>query len=192
MTTTFAPVGGTPRIKALYQSLRDDVAFVAGAPAADPVLSASAASALAAEARLLDVRAFDRWLALWDEDATYWVPLSPDGDPETDQALFLDDHRRLTERIWRMHDRSAWALYPQGDAVRLVAGVEAWPIAGQQDEIIVASTMTLQYVRLQSIFTTAGRQIHRLRRRADGWRLTRKILLLPAQAAGTPHLGWLL
>ncbi len=190
MTAALAP-GGTPRVKALYQSLRDDVAFVAHAPAADPVLSAAAASALHAEARLLDARAFDRWLALWDEDATYWVPLSPDGDPETDQALFLDDHRRLGERVWRMHDRSAWALYPQGDAVRLVGGVEAWPLEAA-DEIIVASTMTLQYVRLQSIFTTAGRQIHRLRRGADGWRLARKILLLPAQAAGTPHLGWLL
>lgn len=190
MTAALAP-GGTPCVKALYQSLRDDVAFVARAPAADPALSASAGSALHAEARLLDARAFDRWLALWDADATYWVPLSSDGDPETDQALFLDDHRRLGERVWRMHDRSAWALYPEGDAVRLIGGVEAWPLE-VEDEIIVASTMTLQYVRLQSVFATAGRQIHRLRRGADGWRITRKVLLLPAQAAGTPHLGWLL
>jgi benzoate/toluate 1,2-dioxygenase beta subunit len=190
MTATLA-LGGTPRVKALYQSLRDDVAFVAAAPVADPVLSASAAAALHEEARLLDARAFDRWLGLWDEDATYWVPLSPDGDPETDQALFLDDHRRLKERVWRMHDRSAWALYPEGNAVRVIGGVEAWPIDAE-NEIIVASTMMLQYVRLQSVFTTAGRQIHRLRRGADGWRLTRKILLLPAQTAGTPHLGWLL
>jgi 3-phenylpropionate/cinnamic acid dioxygenase small subunit len=190
MTAALAS-GGTQRVKALYQSLRDDVAFVAHAPVADPVLSASGASAVHAEARLLDARAFDRWLALWDEDATYWVPLSPDGDPETDQALFLDDQRRLKERVWRMHDKSAWALYPEGDAVRLIGGVEAWPLDGP-DEIIVASTIALQYVRLRSIFTTAGRQIHRLRRGADGWRLSRKILLLPAQTAGTPHLGWLL
>jgi 3-phenylpropionate/cinnamic acid dioxygenase small subunit len=182
---------GTARVKALYGSLRDDVAFAAGAPMSDPVLSASAASALHTEARLLDARAFERWLALWDEDATYWVPLSPDGDPETDQALFLDDLRRLRERIWRMHDKSAWALYPQGDAVRLIGGVEAWPL-DTPDEVLVLSAMTLQYVRLQSVFTTAGRQIHRLRRGTDGWRLVRKILLLPAQAAGTPHLGWLL
>lgn len=182
---------GTARVKALYGSLRGDVAFVAEAPSADPILSAAAAAALAAEARLLDARAFERWLALWDEDATYWVPLSPGGDPETDQALFLDDHRRLRERIWRMHDKSAWALYPEGDAVRVVGGVEAWPLASP-DEILVASAMTIQYVRLQSVFTTAGRQIHRLRRGPDGWRLVRKILFLPAQPAGTPHLGWLL
>ncbi len=182
---------GTGRVKALYRSLRDDVAFLATAPAADPVRSADAASALAAEARLLDARAFDRWLGLWDEDAAFWVPLSPDGDPETDQALFFDDHRRLKERVWRMHDRSAWALHPQGDAVRVIGGVEAWPLASA-DELIVASTIAIQYVRLQSVFATAGRQIHRLRRGPEGWRLTRKILLLPAQTAGTPHLGWLL
>jgi len=183
--------GGLARVKGLYQSLRDDVAFMASAPAADPVLAGEAAAALAAEARLLDARAFDRWLALWDEDGIAWAPLTPDGDPETDQALYLDDHRRLRERIWRMHDKSAWALYPQGDCVRVVAGVEAWPLAAA-DEIIAASAIAIQYVRMQTVFTTAGRQIHRLRCGTAGWRLCRKILLLPAQSAGTPHLGWLL
>ena len=110
---------------------------------------------------------------------------------QTDQALFLDDHRRIGERIWRMSDTSAWALQPPAVTVRLVGSVEAWPLDGD-GEVIVASAILLQHTRLQSHFTTAGRQIHRLRRHADGWRLARKILLLPEQAVGTPHLGWLL
>jgi len=182
---------GVRKVRALYESLRGDVAFLRQAPPADPVLSAEIATVLAGEARLLDTRAFDRWLALWDPDACYWVPLSADGDPEHDQALFLDDYRRLTERIWRMGDTSAWALVPYGDAVRVIGSVEAW--AGEADgEVFASSTLTIQYTRMQSLFVTSGRQIHRLRRKDNTWRLSRKILLLPAQAGGTPHLGWLL
>lgn len=184
------PSAGLTRVKALYDRLSADRAFVAAATKADPALSAEIAMALAHEARLLDAREFARWLGLWEEEAIFWVPLTPDGDPAADQALFLDDHRRLRERVWRMGDTSAWALHPAGDAVRLVGGVEAWPLDG--DEVIAASVLTIQYVRMQSVFTTAGRQIHRLRRTPEGWRFTRKILLLPMQSAGTPHLGWLL
>lgn len=182
---------GTRRVRALYSSLEADVASLAEAPLADPGLSAVAAAFLAGEARLLDCRALERWLALWDEDAAFWVPLTSDGSLGADQALLFDDHRRLTERVWRMRDTSAWALYPPGETVRVIGNVEAWPREAE-GEIIVASTFTIQYTRMQSQFVTAGRQVHRLRRRGEDWRLCRKILLLPAQSGGTPHLGWLL
>ena len=182
---------GSRRVRALYASLEADVAFLAEAPSADPALSGIAAAFLAGEARLLDCRAFERWLALWDEDAAFWVPLTSDGSAGADQALFFDDHRRLTERIWRMRDTSAWALYPPGETVRVIGSVEAWPLEAE-GEIIASSTLSIQYTRTQSQFVTAGRQVHRLRRRGDDWRLVRKILLLPAQSGGTPHLGWLL
>lgn len=185
------PSAGLTRVRALYRSLAEDRDFPATAPPADPALSAGIAAALAHEARLLDQRQFARWLGLWEPDAVYWVPLTPDGDPAGDQALFLDDHRRLKERVWRMGDASAWAIQPPGDAIRLVGGVEAWPLESP-DEVIAVSAITLHYTRLQAVFTTAGRQVHRLRRGPEGWRLSRKILLLPALAAGTPHLGWLL
>ena len=191
MTVLTGPPPGIVRVKALYESLRDDVALLATAPPADAALSSEIAAQLAAEARLLDTQAFTTWLGRWDEDATFWVPLTPDGDPETDQALFVDDYGRLRERVWRMGDKSAWALQPPGQTVRLVGSVEAWPLDAEVS-VIASSTITIQHTRRQSVFTTSGRQIHRLRRGEDGWRLVRKIMLLPAQSAGTPHLGWLL
>lgn len=182
---------GVALVRALYDSLLADVAWLREASPADPALSNEIAAALNHEARLLDARAFERWLELWDEDAIYWVPLSPDDDPGADQALFLDDHRRLTERVWRMRDTSAWGLQPPGYAVRLIGSVEAWPESGGGD-VVVTSTIQIQYTRMQSRFSTSGRQIHHVRRGPAGWRIKRKIMLLPAQATGTPHLGWLL
>lgn len=190
MNVVTAPEG-VRKVRALYESLRGDVAYLRKAPPAEPELSATIATVLAGEARLLDTRAFDRWLALWDRDAIYWAPLAADGDPEHDQALFLDDYRRLNERIWRMGDTSAWALQPTGDAVRVIGSVEAWPLEAE-GEVIASSTITIQYTRMQSLFVTAGRQVHRLRHADGTWRMSRKILLLPAQQGGTPHLGWLL
>jgi len=184
------PPPGLKRVLDLYASLRADVASLPECPPAEPALCAEAAAFLAYEARLLDGRAFQPWLDLWDEDGLFWAPLTVDGDPANDQALFLDDHRRIRERIWRMGDTSAWALHPAAVTLRLVGSVEAWPLPG--GEILASSAIALQHTRLQAQFSTIGRQIHRLRRGPAGWRLHRKILLLPEQTIGTPHLGWLL
>lgn len=185
------PTPALQRVRTLYASLAADIATLADRPPSDHRLAGEAAAFLAYEARLLDGRAFPAWLDLWEEDALFYVPLDAGADPANDQALFLDDHRRLRERIWRMGDASAWALQPPAVTVRLVGTVEAWP-DGAADELTVSSAILIQHTRLQAHFATAGRQIHRLRRSADGLRLVRKILLLPQHATGTPHLGWLL
>lgn len=184
------PAPGLERIRGLYADLRSDVASLPERPPAEPGLSVDAAAFLAYEARLLDGRAFQRWLELWDGDGLFWAPLTVDGDPAADQALFLDDYRRIRERVWRMGDTSAWALHPAAVTVRLVGSVEAWPL--RDDEVLVSSAIAIQHTRLQAQFSTIGRQIHRLRRSPAGWRFSRKILLLPEQTVGTPHFGWLL
>lgn len=193
---------GAARVKGLYDELVADRQSVATAPpASDLGLVGEIAAILNSEARTLDARGFDRWLTLWEVDATYWVPLATGGHPGTDQALFLDDRRRLVERVWRMSDRSAWALWPPAETVRSIGGVEAWrvteladaaPAPRGDEEVLAASAIHIQYVRGEKAFSLAGRQVHRLRRTAEGWRLRRKILLLPELSAGSAHLGWLL
>lgn len=181
---------GLARVHALYASLLDDRAFLDTAPTGVPEVAAEAAALLHAEARLLDRRQFESWFALWTKDAVFWVPLHENNHPSLDQSLLLDDHRRLRERVWRMHDSSAWALQPPAQVVRLVGSVEAWAVA--DDEIIASSTIAYTHERLQKLLHVSGRQIHRLRRTDDGLRIVRKTLLCPEITAGTPHLGWLL
>ncbi len=180
-------------VRARYDRLGADVATVRGAGVSDPAVSAAVAPLVFAEARWLDGHRWQDWLAWCDDDTMVWVPLDVThpaaGD---DQSLFLDDRRRLDERVWRFGDPFAWALVPGGTVVRSVTAVEAWPCpaesGGAPDEVLVSSSVTIQYVRLGSVWTTSGHQIHRLRAR----RLVHKILLLPALSAGTPHLGWLM
>lgn len=181
---------GMARIRALYAALEEDRAFLDTAPLGSPQLAPEAAALIVAEARLLDRRQFETWFSLWEPDAVFWVPLQQDNHPSMDQSLLLDDHRRLRERVWRMHDTSAWALQPPPQVVRVVGSVEAWSVA--DDEIIATSAIAIVHERLQKTLRLTGRQVHRLRRTETGLRIVRKTLLCPEITAGTPHLGWLL
>lgn len=184
---------GLSKTLALYESLVADVAFLDAAPVVfDGALAAEVMATLVGEARLLDRRQFDTWYDLWAEDAAFWVPLHQNHHPARDQGLIMDDHRRLRERVWRMHDTSAWALVPYAQTVRMVGGVEAWPVPQSSADVIATSAITITHERTGKVTVLAGRQIHRLRRTDDGWMIVRKILLCPAITAGMSHLGWIL
>src|SRR5207302_10502966 len=77
------------------------------------------------EARLLDVLAFDEWLAMYAPECIYWVPATPDGgDPRREVAISFDDRRRLEDRIYRLHTGYAWSQAPKSPTVRLISNVE--------------------------------------------------------------------
>lgn len=172
----------------LYDRLAADLVRVGEAATADGELSLWAASLLNAEARWLDNRQWGRWLLWCDAQAVLWIPLRIDGPhPATDQSVLFDDRRRLEERVWRLQDPNAWALYPPASVTRSVSAVEAWTLEG--GVVLVSSALSIQMVRNGSGWTTHGRQVHRLG--GDGAMIS-KTMLLPALAVGTPHLGWLI
>lgn len=182
-------------VEALYDSLAGDIITIAelgGSP--DPVMRGEIFAVLATEARLLDLRQFERWYEMYDADAWFWVPLTTVAHPGKDQALILDDYRRLNERVWRMRDTSAWALHPAAETVRMIGSVESWDIgeAGGLREVISTSALMISFTRMGQTRFLSARQVHRLRRHPDGWHIFRKIMLIPEIAAATPHLGWLL
>ncbi|MPV64842.1 aromatic-ring-hydroxylating dioxygenase subunit beta [Burkholderia sp. BE17] len=65
------------------------------------------------EARLLDERRYDDWLALYADDARYWMPLSPD-QPDTGLhgALMDEDRLLLRIRIERLAGRRTFSQQP--------------------------------------------------------------------------------
>lgn len=73
---------------------------------------------LAREAWLLDTRAWSDWLALYEEDALFWVPTWLDdeavaNDPETQLSfMYVQGHRGLRERIAKATDIRAPASMP--------------------------------------------------------------------------------
>ncbi|MEN9226220.1 MAG: aromatic-ring-hydroxylating dioxygenase subunit beta [Thermostichus sp. DRC_bins_24] len=182
---------GLERVKALYDELAAERDWVLAAPlATHQVLVAEVASFLALEARMLDAGRFESWLELWDPEGWYWIPLRRDSHPGQDQALFLDDRRRLQERIWRLRDPYAWGIQPLPESVRGITTVEAW---NQRDETVLASsTLTLHIHSGSGARLVAARQIHRLRPQSGGFQILRKTVLMPELAQGSRHLGWFL
>ncbi|MFS8803335.1 hypothetical protein NW813_03410 [Synechococcus sp. R55.6] len=186
-------VSGLEQVKALYDDLaavRDWV--LAAPPATDEVLIAAARRFLSFEARLLDGKRFESWLELWAPRGWYWIPLRQNSHPAQDQALFLDDRRRLQERVGRMQDPYAWGIQPLPQVLRAITNVEAWK--SPAEEVLSSSILTLHVFKGSSsgAHLVAAHQIHLLCQQPEGFQILRKIMLIPELAQGSPHLGWLL
>jgi benzoate/toluate 1,2-dioxygenase beta subunit len=76
------------------------------------------------EAELLDAGRFDDWLALFTENAWYWVPIEPGQDgPLTTVSLMYDDRRLLETRVRRLASPRLHAQEPRSRTSRIVANV---------------------------------------------------------------------
>ncbi len=82
-----------------------------------------AESLLYHEARLLDERRFEQWLALFANDCLYWVP-TLDGDPAVEPSLIYDDHARMEERVARLIQTRAHAQDPPSRTQHNLSNVE--------------------------------------------------------------------
>jgi ketosteroid isomerase-like protein len=178
----------TRRLLDRYDAARAACDRALAAGPADPVATARAAPVLAAEARMLDARRWDDWLALFTPDATLWIPAHPADHPARDQALVHDDLRRMAERARHMEDPQAWATAaPAPMTTRALGPVEAWAEAGG---LLATAPITVTHLRRGPRLTLIGRQVLCLT--PDGCRITFKALLLPDLATATPALGWLM
>jgi 3-phenylpropionate/cinnamic acid dioxygenase small subunit len=131
------------------------------------------------EARLADENRYDEWLALWTDDATYWVPANKDDyDPSRHVSIVYDRRDRLQDRIDRLKSGAAWSQEPRSRMRRLISNIEIAPVSGDGD-ITVQSNFVLGELRrgLQTIYFAA--QVHRLRPSADGLKMAfKKVMLL--------------
>ena len=80
-----------------------------------------------AEARLLDERRYDEWLALFAGECLYWVPSRYEpGDPRTETAIYLDDRRRLLDRVAAIRTGHFHAQTPTSRTRRMLSNIEQW------------------------------------------------------------------
>ena len=114
-------------VRSRYEELAGLVSWVEDRPPSDPALVAAVTPQLLREGRLLDAGRFEQWADLWAADAVLWAPIGDAAHPAADQSLFLDDRRRLLERVkWRL-EPTAWGQNPPSRTTRVIAAVEAWP-----------------------------------------------------------------
>ena len=120
------------------------------------------------EAQLLDTQRFEEWLALFTEDATYWVPLERNQkDPHQTSSLIYDDRTLLELRVKQFRHPRAHARAPLARTVHQVGNIVV-------QDLVVTSTLTVVEFRNERQKLWAGLVEHRLRRERDSFRIARK------------------
>lgn len=173
-----ADIGPSPLDAAVFASLPE---LNAQARAHTGVGEAEAATAVASvlyfEARLLDSGRYRDWLDLLTEDAVYWVPIRPGGeDPVRENAIHLDDRRRLLDRIALIESGLLHAQRPRSRTCRIVSNLEAW--RAPAGEVEARSNLVIYEHRRGRTTIYPGWQLHRLVDQGQGWRIRRKIINL--------------
>ena len=143
-----------------------------------PLLSRSdAEDLLYREARLLDDLRHQEWLAMLDENATYWIPCNGDGnDPNREISLVFDDKHRLTDRIGRLQSGLAHAQNPPSKTKRLVSNVQIENAT--ENTATILSGFILYELRRGKERVFAGRYEHRLHLVDGTWKIASKKVVL--------------
>jgi len=121
------------------------------------------------EARMLDERRFDEWLALFSVDATYRAPVrvtrEEAGDDGVGELCFFDDgYGELELRVQGLQVRSAWAEIPPSRSRRMISNVLVEAAPGGDDEVLARSNFFIHRSRLETVehlFTGARTDILR-------------------------------
>ena len=128
-----------------------------------------------AEARLLDEGRFDAWLALFSDDAIYWMPLAPGQTDATRHASLMHEDKLLLKiRIERLAGSRTFSQQPRSRCHHLL---QQPSIEARDDEAGVFTTRTaFHYVetRLDEQVLYAGWATHTLVQHAEGLRIRMK------------------
>lgn len=122
------------------------------------------------EARLLDERRYDDWVALFAEDARYWVPVSPAMQhPREGPSHFHDDIQVMRVRTHRLANPRAFGAEPPPRTAHIISGIT---VEEDGDMIIAGSSQIMLEYRNRDGFETdsrifGGRVTHNLRREGN-------------------------
>ena len=143
------------------------------------------------EARLLDTHRFEDWLALFTDDATYWVPLeAAQTDPLNTSSIIHDDRTLLELRVRQIAHPRAHARRPLARTVHQVGNVQM--LSEGAGELQIASTLALFEYRLEVQRTWAALVEHRLRWVNGQLRIASKRVNLINSEAELPGIAFLL
>ncbi|MEP6720065.1 MAG: aromatic-ring-hydroxylating dioxygenase subunit beta [Variovorax sp.] len=136
------------------------------------------------EARLLNAGDFDTWLALFDEDGRYWVPLAGAQQDESplQASLANEDHYLLATRIRRLKSPAAHSLAPGVRSLHVIQRPQVQE--GRDGEHLLHTPFMYTEIAGKRQIALAGIWRHRLRATPSGLRIIEKrVDLLNASAA---------
>ena len=147
------------------------------------------------EARLADEACYAEWLALWTDDAVYWVPASTDpaADPETRISHIYDNRARLETRIKLLQTGVRYSQVPPSPMRRIIANIEVEP--GPDGQLVAGSNFVLAELSVQAKPEThwwVGRATHHVRWVDGALRMSFKKVVLINAAEPLPNLSFLI
>ena len=148
------------------------------------------------EARLADEARYADWLALWTDDAVYWVPATTDpaADPDMHISHVYDNRARLETRVRMLQTGHRLSQEPASRMRRLIANVEV--TAGESPgALLVESNFLLGELAIQAgheLHWWIGRTTHRLRPVDGALRMSFKKVVLVNAAEPLPNLAFLI
>ncbi|MGH3519583.1 MAG: benzoate 1,2-dioxygenase small subunit [Haloechinothrix sp.] len=135
------------------------------------------------EARLLDDRRFDEWLACYHPDAEFWMPAWDDADrlvddPQTEISLIYYANRGgLEDRVFRIKtDRSSATSLPEPRTGHNITNVEILERRG--DLLDIRFNWFTLYYRYQTVDTYFGTSFYALDVSGERPLITRKKVVL--------------
>jgi benzoate/toluate 1,2-dioxygenase beta subunit len=139
-------------------------------------------AALYREARLLDDREWEAWLACYADDVTYWMPAWDDDDrltddPETQISLmYYPDRGGLEDRVFRIKTERSSASTPEPRTSHSITNVEVLAERGNEVDVRYNfHTLSHRYRITDQYFGTA---CVTLRRADDALLIARKRIVL--------------
>ena len=125
------------------------------------------------EARLLDTQRYEDWLALFTDDATYWVPLEQGQQDAAETSSIIHDDRTLLElRVKQLRHPRAHARQPLARTVHQVGNVVE--LGQSNGELRVGSTLTVVEFRHEKQRLYGALVEHRLRQEGGTFRIAHK------------------
>lgn len=130
------------------------------------------------EAMLLDRRRWDDWLALYTEDAVYWVPAwaseeETTTDPELQlNLIYVRNRGGLEDRIFRIESRDSYASVPLDRTVHVVSNILVEKTAG--DEVEATANCLVHTYGKKGSMTRGGLYDFTFRRVDGDLRIARK------------------
>lgn len=143
-----------------------------------------AAALLYREALALDRGDWDDWVAMFTEDAVFWMPawrdeLTPTADPDRELSLiYYVGRQNLEERVWRARSGLSVASLPRPRVVHGVTNVLIERAEGDEADVSASFTVHLFDKRSERTHVFFGRYEHGLRWIAGEWRIARKKIVL--------------
>ncbi len=127
------------------------------------------------ETEFLDLGLYDRWLELFCEDCTYWVPASPDQtDPLDHISLFYEDRTLMEMRIRRLQHPRAHSLSMPLRTSHLTGTAVIKGSEDDGDTIVARSRFTMMEYHRDQQRQFAGSYTYNLRRVNERYRIRTK------------------